>query len=251
MHSRAVRPTRSGVTGTSRQAMTRRPSLAAMSSMRVSAARRSSASSGRYAMPTAYAPAGGRSASRTARKKASGTWVRMPAPSPTSGSAPVAPRWSRLRRASRACTTMSWPAVPRIVATMATPQASCSCSRRYRPVSAGWAEKRATVTSHHRPRGRRPLRTGHGKVRRGRLWPRLGRISPDPHVLLSEPRYPTSWDSGSPTGRSSRRARRPVNQKIQTPRRNTTMLVQTLSRWPRMSSASSVRIFSMTIRPTG
>ena len=37
MHSRAARPTRSGVTGTSRQATTRRPSLAAMSSMRVSA----------------------------------------------------------------------------------------------------------------------------------------------------------------------------------------------------------------------
>ena len=98
-------------------------------------------------------PAAGRHPS-TARKKASGTWVRMPAPSPTSGSAPVAPRWSRLRSASRAWSTMSWPAVPRIVATMATPQASCSCSRRYRPVSAGWAEKRATVTSHHRPRGR-------------------------------------------------------------------------------------------------
>ena len=42
MHSRAARPTRSGVTGTSRQARTRRPSLAAMSSMRASAAARSS-----------------------------------------------------------------------------------------------------------------------------------------------------------------------------------------------------------------
>ena len=33
-------------------------------------------------MPTAYAPATGSSKSDHARKKASGTWVRMPAPSP-------------------------------------------------------------------------------------------------------------------------------------------------------------------------
>ena len=32
----------------------------------------------------------------SARRKRSGTWTRIPAPSPVSGSAPVAPRWSRL-----------------------------------------------------------------------------------------------------------------------------------------------------------
>ena len=50
--------------------------------------------------------------STTSRKKASGSWVMIPAPSPTSGSAPVAPRWSRLRSASRAWTTMSCPGGP-------------------------------------------------------------------------------------------------------------------------------------------
>ncbi|EAP99266.1 hypothetical protein JNB_03820 [Janibacter sp. HTCC2649] len=47
------------------------------------------------------------------------------------------------------------------------------------------------------------------------------------------------------------RARRPVWTTIAMPMRNTMMLVQTLRRCPRMSSASSVRIFSMMIRPIG
>ena len=38
----------------------------------------------------------------TSRRNASGTCIRMPAPSPELGSAPAAPRWSRLRRAVRA-----------------------------------------------------------------------------------------------------------------------------------------------------
>jgi hypothetical protein len=33
---------------------------------------------------------------------------------------------------------------------------------------------------------------GHGKVRRGRLWPRAGMLSPVPRVLPSERPYPTS-----------------------------------------------------------
>ncbi len=37
---------------------------------------------GRKAVPTAYAPAAGSSKSTTARKNSSGTWIRMPAPSP-------------------------------------------------------------------------------------------------------------------------------------------------------------------------
>ena len=65
-------------------------------------------SAGRKAMPTAYAPASGSSKPATSRKKASGIWVRMPAPSPESGSAPVAPRCSRLRRTVSACSTSSW-----------------------------------------------------------------------------------------------------------------------------------------------
>ena len=199
MHSRAVRPTRSGVTGTSRQARTRRPSLGGDLL---------DAGLGRGALVGVVGQVGHADGVRARRaagrhpgrrgRSASGTWVRMPAPSPTSGSAPVAPRWSRLRSASRAWTTMSWPAVPRIVATRATPQASCSCSRRYRPVSAGWAEKRATVTSHHRPRGRRPLRdrARQGQARTALATSRKDIAGPSSSCHLSR-RYPTSWDSGS------------------------------------------------------
>ena len=52
-------------------------------------------------MPTEYSPSGGRSKSTLARSSASGTWVRMPAPSPELGSEPAAPRWSRLCSAVR------------------------------------------------------------------------------------------------------------------------------------------------------
>src|SRR5665648_329532 len=73
---------------------------------------------------------------------ASGTWVRIPAPSPLSASAPTAPRWSRFARAVSAASTMSRPGVPRSVATKATPQASCSAAGSYRPsaglLSCGW-----------------------------------------------------------------------------------------------------------------
>src|SRR5665647_628595 len=67
---------------------------------------------------------------------ASGTWVRIPAPSPLSASAPTAPRWLRFASAVSAASTMSRPGVPRSVATKATPQASCSAAGSYRP-SAG------------------------------------------------------------------------------------------------------------------
>ena len=109
MEARAVGPTRSAVTGTSRQARTSSFSSAAMASMPRTAAAWPAASVGRNAMPIAYCPAGGSSASTTSRRKASGIWVRMPAPSPLSGSAPTAPRWSRLSRAVRPASTMSRP----------------------------------------------------------------------------------------------------------------------------------------------
>ena len=70
--------------------------------------------------------AGGRSKSTTSRRNASGTWSRMPAPSPELTSAPAAPRWSRLRSAVRAWSTMVRLGTPVRVATKATPQASCS-----------------------------------------------------------------------------------------------------------------------------
>lgn len=100
---RAVAPSSSGATGTSRQPRTVRPSSAAIVSIRETAS--SVPSLGRKAMPTAYAPAAGSSNPATSRRNASGTWDRMPAPSPESGSAPVAPRCSRLRSTVSACST--------------------------------------------------------------------------------------------------------------------------------------------------
>ena len=60
-----------------------------------------SGSVGRKALPTAYAPCRGSRKSTSPRRKASGICSSMPAPSPVLGSEPVAPRWSRLRSASR------------------------------------------------------------------------------------------------------------------------------------------------------
>ena len=97
---RAVWPSDSGSTGTSRQPRTARPSSAAISSMPAPGLgdrpRRRRAGTRCRRRTRAAA---GRSKSTTARRNASGTWIRMPAPSPELGSAPAAPRWSRLRRA--------------------------------------------------------------------------------------------------------------------------------------------------------
>ncbi len=137
MVERAVAPSICGATGTSRQPRTVRPSSPAMVSMRATAS--SVPSAGRKAMPTAYAPASGRSNPATSRKKASGTWERMPAPSPESGSEPVAPRCSRLRSTVSAWSTRVWDASPVRVATKPTPHASCSLRGSYIPCAAGRA----------------------------------------------------------------------------------------------------------------
>ena len=105
-----------------------------------SAARRSS-SRGRKIMPAAYSPTGGSSKSTTARRKASGICVRMPAPSPVPASEPIAPRCSRLRSAVRARSMMSCPASPRRVATMASPHASFSKAGLYIPCLGGSVPK--------------------------------------------------------------------------------------------------------------
>ena len=84
-------------------------------------------------MPAAYSPTGGSSKPTTARRKASGICVRMPAPSPVPASEPIAPRCSRLRSAVSARSMMSCPASPRSVATIARPQASFSKAGLYMP----------------------------------------------------------------------------------------------------------------------
>ena len=77
------------------------------------------------------------------------------------------------------------------------------------------------------------------------------------HLSRAIPHPGTSAHAGGAVRRlrldilASRRRRRPGVPEDPDAQRNTTMLVQTLSRWPRISSASSVRSFSMTIRPTG
>src|SRR5579872_1028635 len=57
----------------------------------------------------------------------------MPAPSPVSGSQPQAPRWPRFTRASRPRPTIAFDRSPAMLATKATPQASCSWAGSYRP----------------------------------------------------------------------------------------------------------------------
>ncbi|MDF2554571.1 MAG: hypothetical protein K0R60_466 [Microbacterium sp.] len=92
-------------------------------------------------MPAAYSPTGGSSNSTTARRNASGIWVRMPAPSPVPASDPMAPRCSRFRSAVSARSMMSCPASPRSVATMARPHASFSNAGLYIPCLAGKAAR--------------------------------------------------------------------------------------------------------------
>ena len=92
MTDSAVAPIIDESIGTSRHPRTTRPSSAQIFSTSSAAAEHASSSAGRNAMPTAYDPASGRSKSTTARRNASGTWTRMPAPSPVFSSAPFAPR---------------------------------------------------------------------------------------------------------------------------------------------------------------
>lgn len=136
MVARAPLPSRSGVTGTSRQPRTVRFSSAAMASICSTATACAVPSAGRKAMPTAQ-PASGSSNPATSRRNASGTWDRIPAPSPESGSDPVAPRCSRFRNTVRACSTSVWLASPVRLATKPTPQASCSLRGSYMPCWAG------------------------------------------------------------------------------------------------------------------
>ena len=79
-------------------------------------------------MPTAYSPRGGQLEAGDRAQERVGICVTMPAPSPVPASEPTAPRCSRWRSASSAASMMSWPAVPRSVATMARPQASFSAA---------------------------------------------------------------------------------------------------------------------------
>src|SRR5690606_3055589 len=73
-------------------------------------------------------------AAHSSRISRSGIWIRMPAPSPASGSAPTAPRWVRLARIFSPSRTVWWLLRFLMSATKPTPQESCSLRGSYRPV---------------------------------------------------------------------------------------------------------------------
>ena len=133
----ALAPRHDGSTGTSRQPRTRRFSSTTIRSIESIAFSQSDPSDGRNAIPTAYAPTSGSVIPAVARRNASGICTRMPAPSPVSGSAPVAPRCSMLHSAPSAVETMPWLARPLMSTTNDTPQASCSNRGSYRPRAGG------------------------------------------------------------------------------------------------------------------
>ncbi len=132
MYGCAVReasPSMSFTTGTVRQPSTFCPSATMRSLMTDSACARAVSSAGRNIMPTPYAPASGRvkpSGAVTSAMKRCGICSSIPAPSPTSGSAPVAPRWVSLSSTSRPCSTISCERTPLKFTTNPTPQLSFS-----------------------------------------------------------------------------------------------------------------------------
>ena len=128
---RATGPTASGTTGTSRHEMTFAPFS------RTAASKVGSSPTAPKTMATPYSPFGGR-AGTVLRKKASGICRRRPAPSPVSGSFPVAPRCMSRFRTVRPRVTMSWEATLSRFATRPTPQASCSKFRSYIPICPFW-----------------------------------------------------------------------------------------------------------------
>src|SRR5688572_27391365 len=129
----AVFPILSKLTGTSRQPRSVWPSSLTMRSTSALHATLASGSCGRKTRPAPYEPAGGSSNGTAWRRKRSGIWIRMPAPSPVSGSEPQAPRCSRLMRRSRAERTIWCERAPLMLATKPTPHASCSSVGLYKP----------------------------------------------------------------------------------------------------------------------
>ncbi|MNV59210.1 hypothetical protein D3C71_1516200 [compost metagenome] len=110
-------------------------------------------------MPTPYSPAAGNvtpnepsgavpARAISSRYSASGIWIRMPAPSPMSLSAPTAPRWSMFSRILSACVTMSWRFTPLMWATKPSPQASCSLPEEYKPFCCRCSISAAVVMAH-------------------------------------------------------------------------------------------------------
>ena len=136
----------------------------------------------------------------------------MPAPSPVSGSAPVAPRCSMLHKAPNPVCTMRWLATPLTCTTNDTPHESCSKRGSYKPCADGksWFTRAAlgngrTYWCTHRSGHRDdigPRSQGYmGNYRRPRIKPR-GRNTPK----TSRPRLceVAATQYSSPRGSSAR-----------------------------------------------
>jgi hypothetical protein len=126
---RASQPIAEETTGTGRQPSTTCPSSATKASTARLQTVRCTPFLGRNVKATPYSPGAGSSISSrsaSARKKASGNWSKIPAPSPVSWSQPQAPRCCRLRSNCRPLWTVEWLFRPSRCATKPTPHASCS-----------------------------------------------------------------------------------------------------------------------------
>ena len=126
--------------GTSRQPMRVRPSSAITRSKVSRTICFPAASRGMKIWPTAYWPGAGSVKPRRAAsfaKKRWGIWTSMPAPSPARGSAPTAPRCSRLSRIWIPSSMILWDLRPLMSAMKPTPQASRSWAGSNRPEAAG------------------------------------------------------------------------------------------------------------------
>jgi hypothetical protein len=135
-----VSPSEALSVGTSRQPSNFRPSALIWSAMMLLMTLRHGMSRGMKNAPTAYSPGDGRvnpSSLALRAKKPCGICTRMPAPSPARGSAPTAPRCSRLQRMLIASATIWCDFTPLMLAMKPTPQASFSRDRSYMPSAGG------------------------------------------------------------------------------------------------------------------
>ena len=126
----------SALMGTSLQPKSTCPSAWMARSNSCSQACLEACSLGRKMSPTPYSPKGGKATpckAISSRYKASGIWIKIPAPSPINLSAPTAPRWSKFSKIFKAWLTMAWLLCPLMCATKPTPQASCSWLDWYKP----------------------------------------------------------------------------------------------------------------------
>ena len=181
--------------GTSRQPRTLRPSSAAIALDRAPRRRRArSSSSGRKAMPTAYAP--GRrevEVDDRAQERVGDLGEDARAVADERVGARGAAVVEVAQGGQRVVDDVVAGAAPHrghegdaagVVLVLAAVQARCRRAGR----RSGRRSRRITVLGVVGP----SQGTGHGKVRRGRPWPRPGRIPPTLVVLPCEPGYPTS-----------------------------------------------------------